>query len=245
MTRATTRLRTWRFPRLILTDHLVLLLMVWAVAIVIVMLSVIVISRFREITVSGWDVASGAAPWYVAFIGGYLLHTVLPIHIAHGRTRRDFAIEALIFGAVFVTVAAVLITLGFVLEHGLYALNDWSREKPAGHLFSSYTAYGTILAEYWLTLSVWTVVGAFVGAAIYRAPDAGWLSIIPAIGLVALAGVTTEHAIQPMGFITNLLPTIDSTSLALTAVVSFISFLIALALTWPVIRDMPLRNASR
>ena len=171
-----------------------------------------------------------------------MLHTVLPIHIAHGRTRRDFAIEALIFGVMLVTFVALLTTVGFALEQGLYALGNWSRGTPDDHLFSSYTEYATIYAEYWLTILVWTVAGGFVGAAIYRSPEGGWLSLVPAILLVALAGITTEQSEQPMGFIMRRIPTVDTTSLVLTAIISLGCFLAALAMTWPIIRDMPLRN---
>jgi hypothetical protein len=235
--------RTWRLPRLLLEDQLGLAVLSWLGLVLFSMAVVTVVSSFRDIVISGWEVATGIVPWYAAFIGGYVLHTVLPLHIAHGRTRRDFAIEAVIFGGVFTTVVALLVTLGFAIEQGVYAIAGWSRGTPDDHLFASYTEYGMIVAEYWLTVLVWTAAGAFVGASVYRPSGLSWFALAPALGLVAISGLTRADSAQPMGFIVNRLPQADSMSLALTALLSLVSVLIALGLTWLTIRDMPMRNA--
>lgn len=235
--------RTWRLPRLLLEDQLALAGLSWIGLIGFTMAVVTGVSFYRDIVISGWEVASGIVPWYAAFIGGYVLHTLLPLHISHGRTRRDFAIEAVIFGGIFTTVVALLTTAGFLIEQGVYALAGWSRGTPNNHLYASYTEYATIFAEYWLTVLVWTAAGAFVGASVYRSSELGWFSLVPALGMVAIAGLTQTNTGQPMGFILNRLPETGSTSLVLTAVLSLVSVLIGTGLTWLTIRDTPMRNA--
>lgn len=237
------RQRTWRLPRLLLEDHLALAGMSWGGLIVTVMAVVTGVSFFRDIVVSGWEIAAGIVPWYAAFIGGYVLHTMLPLHIAHGRTRRDFAIEAAIFGGIFTIVVALLTTLGFLIEQGVYAIAGWSRGTPDNHLYASYTDYATIFAEYGLTILVWTAAGAFVGASIYRSSELGWFSLVPGLGMVAIAGLARAESGQPMGFILNRLPETGSGSLALTALLSLVSLLIGIGLTWLTMRDTPMRNA--
>lgn len=243
MSRTGPRHRTWRLPRLLLEDHLALAGLSWIGLVVFAMAVVTGVSFFRDIVTSGWEIASGIVPWYAAFIGGYVLHTILPLHIAHGRTRRDFAIEAVVFGGIFTTVVALLTTAGFLIEHGVYALGGWSRGTPDNHLYASYTAYASIFAESWLTVLVWTAAGAFVGASIYRSSELGWFSLAPALGMVAIAGLARVESGQPMGFILNRLPETGSSSLALTALLSLASLLIGIGLTWLTIRDTPMRNA--
>ena len=228
--------------KITLEDQLGLAALSWAGLVIFTMAVVTGVSFARDIVISGWDVATGIIPWYAAFIGGYVLHTVLPIHIAHGRTRRDFAIEVLAFSGIFTTLLALLATAGFAIEQGLYALAGWSREAPDDHLFSSYTDYATIFAEYWLMVLVWTAAGALIGAAIYRSPEGGWLAFIPALVLVGLAGLGTEPRLGPLAFIVDRLDIEADPSLPLAAAMSVACYLAALAMTWPIMRDMPLRN---
>ncbi len=232
--------RSWRLPRILLEDQLVLAALCWAGFVTFAMATVTVVSFFRDIETSAWGIATGIIPWYSAFIGGYVLHTVLPVHIAHGRTRRDTAIESLIFCGVFTPFVALLATLGFGVEQGVYAIAGWTRGTPDDRLFSAYTDYGTIFVESWLTVLVWTSAGALVGAAFYRDKAAGWLALIPAAIMVSLVGISSGP--QFMGFILDRLPSIDPSSLWVLAPMAMACCLAALAMTWPIVRDVPLRN---
>ena len=47
------------------------------------------LSLFADIVFSGWMMVSvQIARWFVLWVGVYAIHNVLPIAIAHGRTRR-------------------------------------------------------------------------------------------------------------------------------------------------------------
>lgn len=234
--------RTWRFPKILIEDQLAFAGLSWLGMLAFVGIVVTGVSFTRSIEISGWMMASSIVPWFAAFIGGYVLHTVLPIHIAHGRTRRDFAIEALIFLGIYATALAVLITVGYALEHLLSSAAGWSRGTPDGRLFSSYTEYGAIFIEYLFMMLVWTALGGFVGASIYRSASMGWFSLVPALGLLAVSGLTRAESGQPMGFVINRLDMFDSPTMLLTVVLSTFSVVAALILTWLTVRDIPLRN---
>jgi hypothetical protein len=74
-----------------------------------------------EVTQSVWDPIAGLSTWLLAFVGGYYLHTYVPMFVTHGRTRRESAIGAEVFGGVLVVLMAALATIGFALERALYA----------------------------------------------------------------------------------------------------------------------------
>jgi hypothetical protein len=242
MIHPTTSQRTWRFPRLILTDHLTLLLVIWTVAITITILTVIVVAQVRDIVISGWEAFSGLAPWYIAVIGGYLFYQVVPVFVAHGRTRRDAGIETATCLGIVTIAAAVLIVVGYLIEYVVYGIAGWPREIPDDHAFTSHLDVARIFIEYWLAFLVWSTAGAFVGAATYRSKDIGWFSLIPAMLLVSLAGIGTAPGAAPAEILAGWWFSVDNASLALAAGITVVCVGAALAMTWAVVRDVPLRN---
>jgi hypothetical protein len=231
--------RTWRFPRLLAEGQLAFAALVWAGLIVVAAGITLGIAWFGEVTGSVWATASDAAPLFVAFIGGYVLHTMLPMYVANGRTRRDSAIEFIVFGAIYAAFAALLVTLGYVVERGFYAIGGWPRGIPDGHLFSSYDEVPLIFVENLVKLLVWVTAGALVGIAFYRYESNGALALLPATVVVALNGGVASGF---MGFLERVVPALEISSAPLAAAVSILCTLAVLAMTWLIVRDLPLRN---
>jgi hypothetical protein len=234
--------RTWRFPRLQLEDQLWLALFVWAGAAVVAMVVVAVVSIFGSIEISAWEIASGIAPWFVGVMSGWVMYMQVPLFVANGRTRRDSYIEWLIVAAIYPVWTAFLTTVGYLIEWVVYDLAGWHVRLGEGHLFDTRTDVGRIFLEYLLTLGVWVAVGGFVGVSLYRSPDAGWLSLLPAAFIVVLSGSMERSEIGFFGIITRLIPAFDATSIVTAFLMSLGGMLIAVAATWRVVRDMPLRN---
>lgn len=232
--------RTWRFPRLIIEDHIVLAAMIWAGFMVTVIGVAVGIDYFSEVSGSVLVNAANFASWYIAFLTGYVMYQNVPMFIAHGRTRRDTAIEAVMFMVIFAVAGALLITAGYLLEYVVYGIAGWPRDMSGSHLFSTHTEVLAIFWEYWLTFLVWAAAGGFAGAAFYRYDGGGWLALIPAGLLVSLAGVNSGPTF--MGFVFRWLPSVEITSVPLFTALATVCFLTGLALTWPIIRDMPIRN---
>ncbi|GGU41597.1 hypothetical protein [Lentzea flava] len=184
-----------------------------------------IVSAFRGVEISAWNVVtSQIARWFLLWVGVYVIHNLLPIAVAHGRTRREFLVAASGFSVVLALAMALVAWLGFVVEGGIYAVMDWRADE-----------HGTPLA-YFLMFLVWCAVGMFCAAAFDRF-GAGGIFSVP-VGL-ALAVVTTA-GIPGSGnlpFIRNVPVLLGSGWHA----VSVLAFLIALAGTWAVARDMPIR----
>ncbi|HZY68569.1 MAG TPA: hypothetical protein VFE52_08275 [Devosia sp.] len=51
-----------------------------------------VVSQFRSVDESAWEIASNAVSWFGFAIAIYLGWTVLQLHVTHGGTRRGFFI---------------------------------------------------------------------------------------------------------------------------------------------------------
>ena len=202
--------------------------LVAAGAFVFALVVTFVVSGFHDVEISAWNVVtSQIARWFMLFIGIYVIHNVLPIAVAHGRTRREFLVAATGFLAVFALGMAVIAWLGFVVEGGIYALMDWRADE-----------HGSPWA-YFLMFLVWSAVGAFVAAAFDRFNVGGIFSLPIGLTFVVVAGVSVPGS--------GNLPFIRNVPVLLGAgwhLVSLAAFVLALAGTWAIARDMPLRVRS-
>lgn len=242
MTVTMARRRTWQFPRLLLMQHIAFGSLMWAGLVLVTLMIAAGIAYFDEVTASVWEQAGSVAVWYAAGVSGYVAYQTVPMHIAHGWTRRDTAIEVVIFMVIFAAVAAMLVAVGYLIEYAVYGLTGWPREVTGEHLFSSHLDVAMIFTEYWLMALVWAPAGAFVGAAVYRYDANGWLSLIPASILIGVIGAFTQAFWGPVGYIVERLFSFEGPTLSLAIPAAIACSLIALTLTWPILRDLPVRN---
>lgn len=196
-----------------------------ACAFVFALVVTFVVSAFRDVEISAWNVVtSQIARWFMFWMGIYVIHNVLPIAVAHGRTRREFLVAATGFFVVFAAVMAAIAWFGFVVEGGIYGLMDWRADE-----------HGSTWA-YFLMFLVWTAVGAFVAAAFDRFSAGGIFSLPIGLVLVVFAGARVPGS-GNLPFIRNI-PVLLGAGWYL---VSLAAFLLAVAGTWAIARDMPLR----
>ena len=237
MTERTNAPRTWRFPRPLVEDQLMLAGMIWVGFVITVLAVIFGIDRWSQIQMSIWEQASKAIPWYVAFMSGYVMYQVIPMYVAHGKTRRDATIEWGIFAGLFAVLAAVLSTIGYALEWFLYWAMAWPHELDNEHFSTSDTAFGMMLIEALLQMVVWSAAGGLVGACVYRSSSYGWVALLPAGLLVSLSGVGTDAG--PFAFVMGLLPDVTP-DLLLAFPLAVIGAAVALAGLWVLMRDMPI-----
>jgi hypothetical protein len=242
MTVSSDRQRTWRFPRPMLRGHIAFGSLMWAGLVVVSLAIAAAFAWFTEVPGSIWEDSSQVAAWYVGGVSGYIAYQTVPMLIAHGRTRRDSAIEMVIFMAVFAAVAAVLVAAGYLIEYVMFGVAGWPRDLSGEYPFSSQLDTGMVFIQSWLTFLVWAASGALVGGAIYRYRDNGWLALIPASILVGAIGIFTQSYRGPVGFLIDRFPSVETPSLPLAMTTAIACFLIALALTWPILRDLPIRT---
>lgn len=196
-----------------------------ACAFVFVLAVTFAVSSFQGIEISAWNiVAAQIARWFALWAGVYAIHNVLPIAVAHGRTRREFMVATAGFTVVFAFAMAVCAWLGYLAEDGIYGLMDWSS-----------TEHG-LPHEYFVMFLAWGATGTFVAAAFDRYGPLGVLSLPVGLALVVTSGVRVPGSGE--------LPFIRNVPLLLGEgwhVVSFLAWVVALGLAWSIVRDMPVR----
>ncbi len=232
--------RTWRFPRLVVENLLALTAMATAGVLVAWFVIAFLIDRFGTLSGSVWDPLSSISYWYAAFIGGYAMFELLPKFVAHGRTRRDTAIEMAIFGAIHALALALVITVGFAIERGVYGIFDWPQGVPDDRMFDSFTNYPVIFLDALISLVVWTAAGALIGMGFYRDSVRGVVGVVIAMGLGSLLSAATGASTGPLVFLAESIG--DGWGTPLVVVMSFVSLAIAAVVTWIYARDVPLRG---
>ena len=183
------------------------------------------VAAFSHVELSAWNVVvSQIARWFLFWVGIYLVHNLLPIAVAHGRTRREFLAAASAFTVVLAFGMALSGWLGFVVEGGIYSLMDWRADEHASPV------------AYFLMFLVWCAAGTFCAAAFDRFGAGGVFSIPIVLPLVAVTTVGIPGS-GNLPFIPNL-PVLLGSGWHL---VSVAAFLVALGGTWAIARDMPVR----
>ena len=230
--------RPWSIARLLLATHLPFLALVWVVFVAAVLVLTIGIAVRGDITRSVWDPAVTVVRWFALGYGLFLINRLLAVYVAHGRTRREFLSSVAVFVVVAGAAVAALLTLGFALEAVLYRAMDWPHRVATERLFDSPSQYPLIFVNYWAMLVIWTTIGLLLAAGFYR--SGGWELVVLPLALIVV--VVTGFAI---GF--NGLPFVGATvavadvPLAATLGLCLAGLLPGAALTWLLVRDIPIR----
>ncbi len=216
--------------------------MIWAGFAAFVMLVTVAVSSWHEIEISAWDQASVAARWYTLFIGVHLGWSILPLVVTHGRTRREFMEQAVLFVAVFATATAAMVTVTFVIEAGVYRLAGWTQAVEAGQLYDSARQLHLIFVQAWLLIGLWLSGGIFISTAFYRNAALGGLAIGVSIVLAGISGIAISSDWGPFGAFYERLTGEDSIGGPLGVALHLACIAIVLALTWRVVRRIPIQS---
>ncbi|MGH3392096.1 MAG: hypothetical protein ACRDOO_24750, partial [Actinomadura sp.] len=114
-----------RFPTRLLAANTFFALLVWAGYFVVVTAITVGIAVFGTLSQSVWEQATQLPRWYALFVGVALVREYLPLYIAHGQTRRQFAAQAAVTVALLAPFLSVLLVVGYLLEKVLYGLAGW------------------------------------------------------------------------------------------------------------------------
>ncbi|GGO65836.1 hypothetical protein [Nonomuraea cavernae] len=231
-----------RFPTRLLTALSFFGAMVWAGFYVLVVVITVAIATFGTLTQSVWEQAMQVPRWFVLSVGVSLVTRFMPMYIANGQTRRVFGLHAAVTALLLSGFYALLMVVGYLLEWLLYDLAGWTQALDRPHLFTEPTQVPLVLVEYLTEFLAWTGAGILIASAYYRWRAGGLLLSIPlGVGLIALAaeGLGTYYGLplNNFRFGLNLSPTPAE---AIGA--GCVAFALALALSWPIIRDVPLRD---
>lgn len=200
-------------------------LLILAGAFALAVVTPFAVDTFTRVELSAWNVVvSQIARWFLFWVGIYVIHNLLPIAVAHGRTRREFLAGATAFSVGLAFVTALAGWLGFLVEGGIYSLMDWRSDGHASPV------------AYFLMFLVWTAAGMFCAAAFDRFGAGGVFSIPVVLPLLAVTTVGIPGS-GDLPFIPNLPVWLGSG----WHLVSVAAFLVALSGTWAIARTMPVR----
>jgi hypothetical protein len=166
--------RTWTIARLLFAAHLPFLLLCWVVFAAAVLVLTIGIDLRTTISWSVWDPAASFVRWFAFGYGLYFINRMLPVYVAHGRTRREFAGSMALFVLVAAAVVAALLTVGFVLEAALYRFMEWPHRIEPERLFDAPDQYPLVFLSYWAMLVIWMTIGLLLAAGFYRSGAPSW-----------------------------------------------------------------------
>lgn len=230
----------WTTARTLLAEYARFTLVAWAVLLVFMWVVVTGVSIFNTIQVSGWDYAGQVAHGFAVGTGAALAAVTLPRRVTHAQTRRSYAIQAGAVTVLFAALLSALFTVGYATEAAVYGLLGWPQELGNPHLFNAPDQYALVFAEFWMTLGVWTMAGAMVAAGFYRRGVLG-VALLP-LGLGAVA--VTEMAVRGSGPLAGLPELALNTTFVTAAAFCAGAFLLAAAVSWAVVRDIPIRNKT-
>jgi hypothetical protein len=217
----------------------------WLPFLVLVAAFTILFDRLvTDVTASAWEMASHVPRWFAAGMGVYLSAVYLPLYIAHGQTRRQFAVQAPVFVLVFVIVLALLMTSGYAIERAIYDIAGWPQVLRGTHLFQRPDQYPLVFTEFVLSFVVWTVSGALVGAAFYRNSGLGFL-LFP-VGLSMAAGIQMVIGFTGVeeGFHALLRIRLEPKPLPMALITAAGCSALGIVLAWAIIRDLPIRSKA-
>lgn len=243
-TAASQRLDRWVIARHRTREDVGAVLSLWVIFSLFVFAVVLLVAAFRTIEVSGWEIGSQIPRWFAGGLGVYLSSVYLPLYVAHGRTRRDVAVQCLVSALVTAVVMAMLMTLGYVIERGIYAIAGWPQALGSDHLYATATDYPLILLDFLLLFVAWKVAGIFAGAAFYRSPTLGFVTLPIVVVVVGLAEATRSPGfLEIAGDLVSWLQVVpDVPSAGASIVITLVGLVVMLPAAWLVVRDLPLRN---
>lgn len=233
----------WPLLRILLTSHLAFFAMLWALFAVGVGLVAGGIAVFGDgPTSSIWHhVVTQAARWLMFGLGIDAVTTYLRLQLAHGGTRRSYFAQTSVHTVLLAGGSAALVTLGYLLERGVYALLGRPQRLSGDSLFATAGEYHVIFGTFWLTFVMWTLAGTLIGLGFFRWNMGGVLTIPLGVLLVVPAVVAASDTGLPL--IGQRLAGIDLSPGLLLAVFAG-CFAAGLGLIWALVRDVPMKPAT-
>lgn len=228
--------------RVLLNAHLTFTAMLWVLFTIVVMGITGIVAAAGEVSDSILHQAATQAPrWLMFGLGIDVVSTYLRIQLAHGRTRREFAGQALGYTAVLSGFTAVLITVSYLLERGFYALFGWPQRLAREGVFSSADQYPAILGTYWLSFLLWTVAGLVIGLGFFRSTAVGLLTIPLGLAIVLPSITVTRNSGLPI-FGDQFSQLELGTGLVLTLCAGL--FAVGAVLVWAMARNVPMKTKA-
>jgi hypothetical protein len=146
--------------------------------------------QLGDLDASTWQTAgAGAFKYFTLAIGIMITPVYLPVLVAQGLTRHYVALGGAVFIGCWSAVMAMAMWLGYAAERALYGVAGVTQEFDTPHLFTQWSEFHLVFAEYFLLIAVHMAVGWLIGTTYYRF---GWFLATLLIPLVIVPAAVVE-----------------------------------------------------
>jgi len=135
---------------------------------------------------SVWDFAANSPKYFSSAVGMMLTPAFLTLLVAHGVTRRTFAVVGSVLLVLSATATSLLWMLAYQLEQAVFAWRGWSQAFENPHLFTKSSQAGLIFLEFFLLIMSHQVAGWLIASSFYRFGIWTGLAMLP-LGLIPAA----------------------------------------------------------
>lgn len=230
----------WPVLRVMLSAHVGLSIILWVPAMALSALILTGIGIWGTVDRSIWHYLASQGPrWFALSLGVDAITTYLRLNLAHGRTRREFLRQLWPYFVGLAVALAVLVTITYQIERGAFELLGWEHSMADPAQFGDTANIPGILGVYTLMFLLWTAGGAMIAAGFTRNVILG-AATIP-IGLLIVAPTELVAGINGVALFNRLTGQLDAPMLT-TIAVSLGGAALACAVTWAIVRDMPVRE---
>lgn len=135
---------------------------------------------------SVWDYGTQSPKYFSAAVGITLTPALFALMVAHGVTRRMFAVASSILLTGAAACTALIWVLAYQAERGLYDLAGLTQLLANPHLFTKTTQVGLIFTEFFLLILSHEAAGWLIGISFFRFGFWKGLLLLP-LGLLPAA----------------------------------------------------------
>lgn len=111
---------------------------------------------------------AGAIRYFPMAIGIMLTPTMLPMYVAQGVTRRQFARVCVLVTLAFAALMALFMCVAYAVEALAYRWGGKTYELSLPHLFDSWDEFELIFTEYLVLTAASIAAGWLIGSVYYR-----------------------------------------------------------------------------
>lgn len=132
---------------------------------------------------SMWDYGTQSPKYFSAAIGITLTPALFTLLVAHGVTRRMYAVASSISLVGAAAATSLLWLVVYQVEHLIYASQGWEQTLSNPHLFTKTSQAGLVFGEFFLLIVSHEVAGWLIGISFYRLGFWKGLGLLP-VGLI-------------------------------------------------------------
>lgn len=141
----------------------------WIIMLLTFLIGGVIVQLFTgTLNHSMWDYGTQSPKYFSAAIGITLTPALFTLLIAHGVTRRMFAVAGSILLVGAAATTSLIWMLAYQVERGIYGWAGFQQVMDNPHLYTKTTQVGLIFTEFFLLILAHEAAGWLIGIGFYR-----------------------------------------------------------------------------